>query len=85
MKYERTWLFNATANKFLARDPVHRGDLWGYRDHQPSRTDAANNLKEICERTLKKGARLIRFAVGRSQEVMLVLEELMTESCHPFR
>ncbi|NLI73931.1 MAG: beta-CASP ribonuclease aCPSF1 [Euryarchaeota archaeon] len=80
MKFERTWLFNATANKFPRLETLFiEATYGGHRDHQPSRHDAANNLREICERTLKKGGKILIpvFAVGRSQEVMLVLEELM--------
>lgn len=80
MKFERTWLFNATANKFPRLETlVIESTYGGYRDIQPSRTDAANQLKGICERTLAKGGKCLIpvFAVGRSQEVMLVLEELM--------
>ena len=79
MKYERPGCSTLPRTSSLARDPVHRGDLWGYRDHQPSRTDAANNLKEICGTHAEEGGKILIpvFAVGRSQEVMLVLEELM--------
>ena len=80
MKYERTWLFNATANRFPRLETlVMEATYGGFRDIQPSRVDAAHNLKDICERTLTKGGKLLIpvFAVGRSQEVMLVLEELM--------
>jgi KH/beta-lactamase-domain protein len=80
MKFERTWLFNATVNKFPRLETlVMESTYGGYHDIQPSRTDAANQLKLIVERTLqRKGKVMIPvFAVGRSQEVMLVLEELM--------
>ncbi|MFA5313295.1 MAG: MBL fold metallo-hydrolase RNA specificity domain-containing protein, partial [Methanomassiliicoccales archaeon] len=80
MKFERTWLFNATTNKFPRLETlVIESTYGGYHDIQPSRTDAANTLKSIIERTFaNKGKVLIPvFAVGRSQEVMLVIEELM--------
>ena len=50
-----------------------------YRDIQPSRVEAGNQLKSIVERTLSRGGKVLIpvFAVGHSQEVMLVLEELM--------
>src|SRR4030067_2650308 len=46
---------------------------------QPSRQDAGNQLKEIVKTTVNRGGKLLVpvFAVGRSQEVMLVLEDLM--------
>jgi KH/beta-lactamase-domain protein len=80
MKFERTWLFNATVNKFPRLETlVMESTYGGYRDIQPSRVEAANTLKTIAERTLGRGGKTLIpvFAVGRSQEVMLVLEELM--------
>jgi hypothetical protein len=80
MKFERTWLFNATVNKFPRLETlVIESTYGGYHDIQPSRTDAANQLKSIIERQMAKKGKIVVpvFAVGRSQEVMLVLEELM--------
>ncbi|HSV42738.1 MAG TPA: beta-CASP ribonuclease aCPSF1 [Methanomassiliicoccales archaeon] len=80
MKFERTWLFNATTNKFPRLETlIIESTYGGYHDIQPSRTDAGTQLKGILERSFtKKGKVLIPvFAVGRSQEVMLVIEELM--------
>jgi predicted metal-dependent RNase len=80
MKFERTWLFNATVNKFPRLETlVMEATYGGYRDIQPSRIEAANTLKTIVERTLGRGGKTLIpvFAVGRSQEVMLVLEEMM--------
>ena len=72
MKFERTWLFNATANRFPRLETL-------VIESQPSRADAVNTLNEICDRVLKRQGKILIpvFAVGRSQEVMLVLEELM--------
>ncbi|HUL39069.1 MAG TPA: beta-CASP ribonuclease aCPSF1 [Methanomassiliicoccales archaeon] len=80
MKFERTWLFNATVNKYPRLETlVIESTYGGYHDIQPSRTDAANQLKSIVERTLQNRGKLVVpvFAVGRSQEVMLVMEELI--------
>ncbi|QLH74010.1 MAG: beta-CASP ribonuclease aCPSF1 [Methanomassiliicoccales archaeon] len=80
MKFERTWLFNATTNKFPRLETlVIEATYGGYHDIQPSRTDAATTLRNIIDRTFQnKGKVLIPvFAVGRSQEVMLVIEEQM--------
>jgi len=51
----------------------------GREDFQPSRSEASQNLKSIIERCLKKKGNVLVpvFAVGRSQEVMIVLEDLM--------
>ena len=43
MKFERTWLFNATVNKFPRLETlIIESTYGGYHDIQPSRTDAAN-------------------------------------------
>jgi KH/beta-lactamase-domain protein len=86
MKFERTWLFNPTANKFPRLETlVMEATYGGYRDIQPSRVDAGNALKAVVERTLSHQGKVLIpvFAVGRSQEVMLVLEELMRTSKLP--
>ena len=80
IKFEKSWLFNASVNKFPRLETlVMESTYGGYHDMQPSRQDAANQIREVVRATLsRKGKVLIPvFAVGRSQEVMLVLEELM--------
>lgn len=80
VKYEKTWLFNPTTNKFPRLETLVIESTYGGRhDFQPSRDEATKGLKEIVEKTLnEKGKILVPvFAVGRSQEVMLVLEKLM--------
>jgi len=80
IKYERTWLFNPAVNRFPRLEAVVMESTYGGRkDLQPSRREAVEKLKEIIDRTLKrKGKVLIPvFAVGRSQEVMIALENLM--------
>jgi len=80
MKYERSWLFNATTNKFPRLETlVIESTYGGSNDIQPSRIDAATQLRGIIERAImeRKGKIIVPvFAVGRSQEVMLVIEEL---------
>ena len=81
MKYERTWLFNQTNNKFPRLETLIIEATYGGRnDFQPTRQQATDQLGEIAKRTISRGGRLIApcFAVGRSQEVMLVMEDLMT-------
>ncbi|HUT26517.1 MAG TPA: beta-CASP ribonuclease aCPSF1 [Methanomassiliicoccales archaeon] len=81
MKYERSWLFNATTNKFPRLETlIIESTYGGFNDIQPSRVDAATQLKGIIERAImqRKGKIVVPvFTVGRSQEVMLVIEELM--------
>jgi len=80
IKFEKSWLFNASVNKFPRLETlVMESTYGGYHDMQPSRQDAANQLKEIVRATLSRGGKILVpvFAVGRSQELMLVLEEHM--------
>ncbi len=80
IKFERSWLFNASVNKFPRLETlVIESTYGGYRDMQPSRQEAANQIKEVVRTTLGRGGKVLIpvFAVGRSQEVMLVLEEQM--------
>jgi KH/beta-lactamase-domain protein len=80
IKYERTWLFNPAVNRFPRLESIFVESTYGGRDDfQPSRQDATDRLSDIIQRTIKnKGKLLIPvFAVGRSQEVMIVLENLV--------
>ena len=80
IKFEKTWLFNPAVNKFPRVETlVLESTYGGYHDVQPSRHDAAMQLKDVAKRVLSRGGKLLVpvFAVGRSQEVMLVLEEAL--------
>ena len=47
-------------------------------DFQPSREEANQELQDIVSRTIQRGGKMICpvFAVGRSQEVMIAIDEL---------
>ncbi len=80
IKFERTWLFNSATNKFPRLEAlVMESTYGGKRDFQPTRKEAAVQLKTIMKRTLSRGGKVLIpvFAVGRSQEVMIVLEKQM--------
>jgi KH/beta-lactamase-domain protein len=80
IKFEKSWLFNASVNKFPRLETlVIESTYGGYHDMQPSRQDASVQLREIVRATLARGGKVLIpvFAVGRSQEVMLVLEDQM--------
>ncbi len=86
LKFERTWLFNPAANRFPRLETlVMESTYGGFRDVQPSRQDAVAGLARLAERVIKRQGHLLIpvFAVGRSQEVMLVLEELMRDNKVP--
>ncbi len=81
MKFERTWLFNPANNRFPPRVETFMTESTyaGRDDYQHSRQEASNTLIDIINRTFDRGGSVLIpvFAVGRSQEVMLVLEDAM--------
>jgi len=79
-KYERTWLFDPAQTKFPRLEAVLVESTYGgENDVQPSRDRAMEMLMEIINVTVNRQGHVLIpvFAVGRSQEVMLVLEDLM--------
>ncbi|MBN1539457.1 MAG: beta-CASP ribonuclease aCPSF1 [Candidatus Thermoplasmatota archaeon] len=80
IKFERTWLFNSATNKFPRVEAlVIESTYGGKHDFQPTRKEAAAGLRSVMKRTLSRGGKVLIpvFAVGRSQEVMIVLEKQM--------
>ncbi|MDI3502793.1 MAG: uncharacterized protein PWR09_918 [Archaeoglobi archaeon] len=79
-KFEKTRLFEPAVNEFPRLEAlVMEATYGGNEDFQPSRREAEAQLHRIIRETIdNKGKVLIpAFAVGRSQEVMIVLEEAM--------
>ncbi len=86
VKFEKSWLFNPANNRFPRVETFMTESTYAGRDdYSHSRQDASETLIEIINRTFeRKGSVLIPvFAVGRSQEVMLVLEEALRENRIP--
>ncbi len=80
IKYEKSWLYNAAVNDFPRVETlVMESTYGGSNNHQPPRQKASQEICDIANDTLQRGGRLVVpvFAVGRSQEVMLVIEEHM--------
>jgi len=80
IKYERTWLFNPAVNHFPRIEALVVESTYGGReDYQPSRREATDRLKDIARQSMKKKGKVLVpvFAVGRSQEVMIVIENLI--------
>ena len=78
IKYMNSWLFNAADSRLPRVETFVTESTYGGRsDFQPSRQEAGERLAQIIRLvTETKGKVLIPvFAVGRSQEVMLVIEE----------
>lgn len=78
IKYMNSWLFNAADSRLPRVETFVTESTYGGRsDFQPSRQEAGERLAQIVRLAAeRKGKVLVPvFAVGRSQEVMLVLEE----------
>ena len=85
-KYEKTWLFNPATNRFPRLETlVIESTYGGHNDVQPSRADASEQLGQYLKQASEHGGKVLVpvFAVGRSQEVMLVIEELMRNGSIP--
>ncbi|MCD6512788.1 MAG: beta-CASP ribonuclease aCPSF1 [Thermoplasmata archaeon] len=83
IKYEKTWLFSAAATHFPRLEAlVMESTYGGKQDIQPPRKKASEFLRDIVKETLEKGGKVLIpvFAIGRSQEVMIVLEHYMKEN-----
>ncbi|MCL9814371.1 beta-CASP ribonuclease aCPSF1 [Natranaeroarchaeum aerophilus] len=78
--YDDTRLFNGAVNDFPRVETLVMESTYGGRnDYQTDQDDAEKRLKEVINDTYDRGGKVLipAFAVGRSQEMMLVLEEAM--------
>lgn len=85
-KFENTRLFDKAICTFPRLEAlVMEATYGGANDEQPSRKEAEEKLIEIINDTVQKGGKVLipAFAVGRSQEVMVVLEEAIREKKIP--
>jgi KH/beta-lactamase-domain protein len=76
--YSKSRLFNPATNQFPRLEALFMESTYGgSNDIQPSRGEAEEKLYETVNSVLSRGGKVIipAFAVGRSQEVMLALEE----------
>ncbi len=77
-KFERTRLFDPAVCNFPRLETlVTEATYGGANSIQPSRKEAEVTLINVVKETIHKGGKVIipAFSVGRSQEVMVVLEE----------
>ncbi|WP_158057779.1 beta-CASP ribonuclease aCPSF1 [Halorussus halophilus] len=84
--YEDTRLFNGAVNDFPRVETLILESTYGGRnDYQTDQADSERNLKKVINETYEKGGKVVipAFAVGRSQELMLVLEEAMRKGDIP--
>ena len=78
--YGKTRLFGPAVVQFPRLEALFVESTYGgSQDMQPARKDAEDRLYEVVSTTVERGGKVIipAFAVGRSQEVMLALEEGM--------
>jgi KH/beta-lactamase-domain protein len=78
--YEDTRLFNGAVNEFPRVETLVLESTYGGRnDYQTDQADSERKLKQVIRETTERGGKVLvpAFAVGRSQEIMLVLEEAM--------
>ena len=84
--YEDTRLFNGAVNDFPRVETLVLESTYGGRnDYQTDQADSERALKRVINETYEDGGKIVipAFAVGRSQEIMLVLEEAMREGDIP--
>ena len=78
--YEDTRLFNGAVNEFPRVETLVLESTYGGRnDYQTDQEDSERKLKGVINETYDEGGKILipAFAVGRSQEMMLVIEEAM--------
>lgn len=79
-KFERSRLLEPAVSKFPRIESlVMESTYGGHDDVQPTRNDAEKKLIKTIYHTLERGGKVLVpvFAVGRAQELMIVLEEYM--------
>lgn len=77
-KFERSRLLEPAVTKFPRIESlVMESTYGGHEDVQPSRNQAEKELIKTIYRTLERGGKILIpvFAVGRAQELMIVLDE----------
>ncbi|WP_436934850.1 beta-CASP ribonuclease aCPSF1 [Halovenus marina] len=78
--YDDTRLFNGAVNEFPRVETLVLESTYGGRnDYQTDQEDSERKLLHTLNNTLERDGKVLipAFAVGRSQEIMLVLEEAM--------
>tara|TARA_B100000700_G_scaffold126414_1_gene141495 strand:+ start:5704 stop:7620 length:1917 start_codon:yes stop_codon:yes gene_type:complete len=79
IKYEKSWLFDAATVRFPKVETlVIESTYGGPQDIQPSRQQASQELQDLIQDSLGRGSKIFCpvFAVGRSQEVMIAIDQL---------
>ena len=81
MKYGFTRLYDPTSTRYPRIDALFIGvNLWRPQRHHPVRDEAERELMQVMKQTIDRGGKVIvpLFAVGRAQEMQLVLENYIS-------
>ena len=79
IKYEKSWLFDAATVRFPKVETlVIESTYGGPQDVQPTRQQASQELQDLIRDALGRRGKIFCpvFAVGRSQEVMIAIDQL---------
>jgi KH/beta-lactamase-domain protein len=79
IKYEKSWLFDAATVRFPRADTlVIESTYGGPQDFQPNRVDATQEIQDLIKLAVSRSGKVFCpvFTVGRSQEVMLAIDQL---------
>ena len=87
IKYEKSWLYDAAAVRFPRVETlIIESTYGGAKDFQPTRQEATQELQDLIQRALARKGKIFCpvFAVGRSQEVMIAIDQLFKSGdCDP--
>lgn len=81
LKFEESRLLSAANNDFPRMEALIMDSTYGGSDNmQPSRDESEKEFMNIVTETLNRGGKVLvpAFAVGRAQEIMLLLEDTIT-------
>ena len=79
IKSEKSWLFDVATVRFPKVETlVIESTYGGPQDIQPTRQQASQELQDLIQDSLGRGSKIFCpvFAVGRSQEVMIAIDQL---------
>ncbi|MCJ7647066.1 MAG: beta-CASP ribonuclease aCPSF1 [Candidatus Lokiarchaeota archaeon] len=82
-KYQKTRLLEKAAVKFpRVESLLIESTYGGPQDRIPSRQDSERDLKQVLTSTIRRGGKILIpvLAVGRAQELIIVLEELISKA-----
>ncbi len=86
MNYETSNLLAAAATRFPRLETVIVESTYGGRhDNPPPREECEKELIDLIKKTLERGGKVLMpvLGVGRSQEIMLIIERIMREGKIP--